>query len=155
MGDADYYAPGQWNFYCDLCGKKAKSSMAMKTWDNFYVCKHHKEVRNPQDFLRGIRDNQSVPWNRSKSVDLFVPVTCSAKTSTAIPHIGLPGCIRPGNVNMAWLPSDPDPVIQGSVPLEGLNGLPGFGLPGASIPSYNHEQPFIAKPELDTYEGIY
>ena len=64
MTDHTYYADGQWNITCDLCGKKAKSGDVEKTWDNQYVCKHHKEMRNPQDFLRGIRDNQSVPFSR-------------------------------------------------------------------------------------------
>jgi len=62
--NADYYAKGEWNFYCDICGAKNKSSRAQKTWDNHYVCVHHKEVRNPQDFLRGVKDDQSVPWSR-------------------------------------------------------------------------------------------
>ena len=64
MGSADYFADGQWNFYCDLCGKKAKSGTAMKTWDNHYVCAHHKEVRNPQDFIRGKAEQPGVPWTR-------------------------------------------------------------------------------------------
>lgn len=73
MGSNNYYAPGQWNFYCDLCGKPGKSSEAVKTWDGFWVCRHHKEERNPQDFLRGVKDNQSVPWSRPQPVDTFVP----------------------------------------------------------------------------------
>lgn len=68
MGSADRYADGEWNFYCDLCGRKNKSSQAMKTWKNTYVCKHHKEVRNPQDFVKGVRDAQAVPWTRPEGV---------------------------------------------------------------------------------------
>ena len=63
MGDANYYSSGNWNFYCQLCGKKNKSQNSMKTWDGFRVCKHHKEVRNPQDFQVPIVDNQTVPWS--------------------------------------------------------------------------------------------
>lgn len=63
-GKADFFADGQWNFYCDLCGAKTKSGEGTRTWDNFYVCKHHKEERNPQDFVRGVRENQSLPWTR-------------------------------------------------------------------------------------------
>ncbi len=70
-----YYADGQWNFYCDLCGRKEKSSKGRKTWDGFYVCAYHKEMRNPQDFVRGVKDDQTVPWSRSKPADVFVPVT--------------------------------------------------------------------------------
>lgn len=64
-GQADFFSPGNWNFYCDICGAKRKSSEARKTWDGFYVCKEHKEERNPQDFVRGVKDDQSVPWTRS------------------------------------------------------------------------------------------
>ena len=70
-----YYAPGEWNFICDLCGDIEKSSNGRKTWDNFYVCARHKETRNPQDFVRGVRDNQTVPWTRSRAVDAFVVST--------------------------------------------------------------------------------
>lgn len=72
MGTADFYADGEWNFFCDLCGRKEKSSKAMKTWDNFRVCHHHKEARNPQDFVRGVKDNQTVPWSRPEAPDTFV-----------------------------------------------------------------------------------
>ena len=70
---ADFFADGQWNFFCDLCGRKAKSSDGVKTWDNHYVCRHHKEVRNPQDFLKGVKDDPSVPWSRPESTDTFAP----------------------------------------------------------------------------------
>lgn len=73
-GSADFYADGQWNFFCDLCGRKNKSSDGVKTWDNHYVCRHHKEVRNPQDFVRGVKDDPSVPWVRAEAPDDFVPL---------------------------------------------------------------------------------
>ena len=81
MGIADRYADGEWNFYCDLCGRKAKSSTAMKTWDNHYVCRHHKEVRNPQDFLRGVKEHQSVPWTRPESLSASAQGTGILDTS--------------------------------------------------------------------------
>ena len=72
MSGNNYYAKGQWNAYCDLCGKPAKSSSMRKTWDGFYVCAFHKEERNPQDFLRGVKDDQSVPWSRPEANWQFV-----------------------------------------------------------------------------------
>lgn len=65
MTDTTTYLQGQFNFYCDLCGKKAKSSQAVRTWDGFYVCQFHQETRNPQDFVRGVKDDQTIPWSRS------------------------------------------------------------------------------------------
>ena len=79
MGSADRYADGEWNFYCDYCGRKAKSSTAVKTWDNFYVCRHHKPVRNPQDFIKGVRDQQNVPWARPEPGESVAPpALCTA-----------------------------------------------------------------------------
>lgn len=65
MTTPSYFVPGQWNFVCDLCGAEGKSGEAVKTWNGLYTCSHHKEVRNPQDFLRGVKDDQSVPWSRT------------------------------------------------------------------------------------------
>lgn len=73
MGANNYFADGQWDFICDLCGKKNKSGNAMKTWDNYYVCRHHKEVRNPQDFVRGVREEMRLPWSRPESPPNYIP----------------------------------------------------------------------------------
>ena len=72
MAGKDYFASGQWNFYCEFCGAKNKSSDGRKTWNGYWVCSHHKEVRNPQDFLRGVKDDQSVPWARPAQPVAFV-----------------------------------------------------------------------------------
>ena len=72
MQNADFFARGEWNFYCDLCGAKQKSSQGVKTWDGFWVCRLHKEARNPQDFVRGVKDNQTVPWSVG-TTDTYVP----------------------------------------------------------------------------------
>jgi hypothetical protein len=97
MGSADRYADGEWNFFCDLCGKKEKSSRAMKTWDNHWVCAHHKEVRNPQDFVKGVKDNQTVPWARSEPTDVYVAATCDLWSSSALADFGTAGCSTVGN----------------------------------------------------------
>ena len=61
---SSFFAKGEWNFTCDLCGRLEKSGRAQKTWDNHWVCMKHKEVRNPQDFLQAVKDDQTVPWSR-------------------------------------------------------------------------------------------
>lgn len=87
MGRSDYFAGGQWNFFCDFCGAKEKSSNGERTWNGYYVCRHHREERNPQDFVRGIKDNQSVPWTRPESVDVFVPTEYDRFFSEALPLV--------------------------------------------------------------------
>ena len=101
---ANFYSKGQWNFFCDLCGAKEKSGNGVKTWDNFYVCKWHKEVRNPQDFLKGVKDDQTVPWARPEATDHFLTY-CTMQSSSAIPKYAVPGCMIPGNNNTAFVPT--------------------------------------------------
>jgi hypothetical protein len=74
MASNNYWASGEWNFICELCGAKRKSKDGVKTWDGHYVCSSHKEVRNPQDFVRGVRENLTVPWSRPPTDDQFVSI---------------------------------------------------------------------------------
>ena len=111
MGIADYYANGQWNAYCDFCGKKQKSSAMVKTWENRYVCRSHKEVRNPQDFLRAVPERQQLPWTNPKPPDIFVqPVLyCTPNGVTAVPDFAVPGCAIPNYTAPGFSP-DSGPI---------------------------------------------
>lgn len=55
---------GDWNALCDRCGFKFKASELYRTWDGYYVDRECWEPRHPQDFVRGIPDDSSVPWSR-------------------------------------------------------------------------------------------
>jgi len=70
LGHADYYAPGQWNAICDRCGFKFKSGELRLEWDNLRVCKACWEPRQPQDFVRGVKDKQTPPWTRPEPTDV-------------------------------------------------------------------------------------
>lgn len=63
------YRKGDWLGICDRCGFKYKASQLARTWDNLYVCRECWEPRHVQDFLRGIPDDQSVPWTRPEGPD--------------------------------------------------------------------------------------
>ncbi len=71
MGRADYWKHGDHNAICDTCGFKFKASELKKTWDNMYVCSKDFEPRHPQDFVRGKKDDQSVPWSRPEGDNVF------------------------------------------------------------------------------------
>lgn len=71
MGRYDYYKPGDWNAECDVCGQKYKASKLKLRWDGLRVCPKDFEYRNPQDFVRGIKDNQSTPFSRPEPPDIF------------------------------------------------------------------------------------
>jgi hypothetical protein len=111
MGQADYFKDGNWNFTCDLCGRKNKSGAAMFTWNGLYVCRHHKEIRNPQDFLRGVKDDQTVPWSRPFQPPLCDTTSfpyedfCTLQGVNSLPGFALPGCAIPSFINVSFFPS--------------------------------------------------
>jgi len=64
MGRADYYKKGQWLVICDVCGMKYHSNDLKMRWDGLMTCRQDWNIRQPQDFVRGIPDPQAVPWSR-------------------------------------------------------------------------------------------
>lgn len=77
---------GDWNVICDQCGVKRKASQVTKRWDGLMVCKTEVrpgcfEHRHPQDFVRTVIDNQSVPFTRPEPADTFIDVTYIDETT--------------------------------------------------------------------------
>lgn len=66
--------PGQWNVVCDRTGFRLPNTMLSFQWNNLLVWNRVWEVRQPQDYLRGIPDNMSVPYARPVQEPQFVPV---------------------------------------------------------------------------------
>jgi hypothetical protein len=87
MGRADYYAEGQYNFRCQECGQKLKSSLGRRRWDGFWVGPECWEIRNPQDFVRGIPDRQAVPWSTGDPPPVFINDTSSPTTTQDYPML--------------------------------------------------------------------
>jgi hypothetical protein len=77
MGHADYLRNGDWNSICDACGHKYKFSTLRLRWDGLWVCSYDFEIRQPQDYLRGIPDNMSVPVARPQAPDTFTVITAT------------------------------------------------------------------------------
>lgn len=71
MGRADYYAEGQWNVWCDRCGRKMKSSEVKKTHDGYYTCDRCWYPRHPQELNQGKKDDQSVPFTTQQPSVIF------------------------------------------------------------------------------------
>ena len=67
------YDRGSWAVICDSCGRKYKASELQKRWDGLMVCQDDWEPRQPQDFVRGVADNQAPPWTRPEPSDNFIP----------------------------------------------------------------------------------
>lgn len=108
-GRADYYSDGDFNALCSMCGRKRKALTLEKNWMGLYRCPEHNESRQPQDFVRNVRDDTSVPWAQTsgafsaggqttKPVPTYVRI-CTVNTQTAFPDIGLPNCMLPDNIH--------------------------------------------------------
>jgi len=58
---------------CDASGFKVSLSNLVKQWDGVMVDRRFVDRRqHPQDFVRGVPDNQSLPYSRPESADQFI-----------------------------------------------------------------------------------
>lgn len=57
---------------CDRCGFERALSSLKEEWTGLKVCKDCWDPRHPQDFVRGVRDDQSVPNPRPEPNDVFI-----------------------------------------------------------------------------------
>lgn len=104
MGAKDYYLHGDYNALCFECGFKFKASELKRHWQGYYVCDSCWEPRHPQDFVRGVPDEQTPPWTQPKPEDTFVAL-CTPNSTTAYPGFAGPGCVIPGYINPLFDPS--------------------------------------------------
>jgi len=72
------YDKGNWIANCDVCGRKYKASLLTERWDGLMCCPDDWEIRQPQDFVRGVPDTQIAPWLRPEPADSFIPVSLTA-----------------------------------------------------------------------------
>lgn len=68
------YKHGQHLFTCDVCGLVYYSESKRKRWDGAIVCSDDWEPRHPQDYVRGKKDEQSVPDARPLPGNKFLEV---------------------------------------------------------------------------------
>lgn len=75
----NWYSPGEWNFTCDICGRVYKSGQMMRGYGSSLdavVCPQCHTPQQPQDFVQGIPDDQSVPvsrpWRDSSAYGIWI-----------------------------------------------------------------------------------
>lgn len=61
MGKRNYLKWGDYNYICQRCGQMYKFSEIKKEWTHLRVCPSCWEPRHPQDYVRGLSDDQNVP----------------------------------------------------------------------------------------------
>jgi|ERR1700678_1908631 len=97
-GRADYFAPGDFNAACSMCGRKRKASTMVRNWQGLYRCPDHNEPRQPQDFVRGVQDIQTPPWAQ-RETDLDVQICTFNSQSDVIGWLAA-GCVVIGRNNI-------------------------------------------------------
>lgn len=68
----NYVVLGDYNVICDRCGFKYKASECKMEWDNLFVCSPCWETKQPQYFIKGVADKQTVPLARPRTVPQFI-----------------------------------------------------------------------------------
>lgn len=85
MADDKHYVPGDFYRICDMTGFKVRAGRTAKQWNNIIVRQKSWEPRQPQDFVRGVTDYQSVPEPRPRQINVFLgPLTTSLTAAAAI-----------------------------------------------------------------------
>lgn len=88
---------GEWLAQCFRCGLKRHASEMRKQWQGYWVCPEHWEPRQPQDFVRGVPDNPSAPWQQPKAEVYVGPQFCTPVDKMALPDYAIPDCSLPNN----------------------------------------------------------
>ena len=80
-----YYAHGQWNATCDQCDGTFKSGALRKMWNGLYACSRCWEPRQPQDFVRAVKDGSPPSWQRGQAfitTQTTIPGTLTSTTTS-------------------------------------------------------------------------
>lgn len=72
MADDRHYVPGDFYRICDRTGFKIRANRTKKEWTGRIVRSQSFELRQPQDFVTGVRDDQTVPEPRPRPADVFI-----------------------------------------------------------------------------------
>lgn len=93
-GPSDRAVLGDNNAICQICGRKYKASQLRKRWDGFLACKDDWHPRQPQDFVRGVKDNQQAPVISAETTDTFI-YQCTIEGISSVVDYALPDCSTP------------------------------------------------------------
>lgn len=67
MGTERFYKAGSFYRICDRTGFAIREERTQMEWQNLIVDRRVYERRQPQDFVKGVADNQTVPYPRPRS----------------------------------------------------------------------------------------
>ncbi len=74
MGTERHYKPGSFYRICDRTGFATRAERTRMEWNGLIVKDRVWEARQPQDFVKGVPDVQTVPYARPRQANTFVGV---------------------------------------------------------------------------------
>jgi hypothetical protein len=77
-----------------MCDRKRKASTMVRNWQGLYRCPEHNEARQPQDFVRDVKDIMTTPWGQPPN-DTYTTY-CEINGMSAIPGYAQAGCMIAG-----------------------------------------------------------
>lgn len=92
-----FYKPGSFWRIDDRSGFKVRAENTRKEWTNLIVATGLWEARQPQDFVKGVTDDQSVPDPRPRQLDVFLgplQTTTTAACAAGTTLIPLASAVR-------------------------------------------------------------
>jgi hypothetical protein len=95
MGQADFLRLGDWNADCSMCGLKFKASALKRHWQGQWRCVKCWEPRQPQDFVRNVVDDTSVPWAQPDNSTFIDPYSCTVQSSSSVADDAAADCSTP------------------------------------------------------------
>lgn len=107
MADDRHYVPGDFYRIDDRSGFKVRAKKQRKEWTNLIVDQKLWESRQPQDFVKGVIDDQTVPEARPRpSQDIFVgPISTTILVRDLLLEGGFPLLLEGGNAGPLLLES--------------------------------------------------
>jgi hypothetical protein len=84
------YNPGDYYQIDDISGFKIRASYSRKQWDNLVTAHGRFSPRNPQDFVMGVRDDQTVSMPRPRQANQYAVVATYVTAPTPAGVFSLP-----------------------------------------------------------------
>lgn len=133
------WANGGWLTICDVCGRKFKEDRLRMRWDGLMTCEGDWEVRQPQDFVRGVADIQAPPFVRPEQQNSFLPYNF---TQYPLDDVTYEETLAKDAVKVIGILTTTKAVLNGNV----LNG--DLAINATSFDDYNPEQILLSETVL-------
>lgn len=124
MADDKHYVGGDWYRIDDRSGFKVRQGQTKKEWNGLIVRDQSWEARQPQDFVQGVADDQSVTEPRPRQINQFIGPLTTVTTAPLIINdttVHLQSSLRMLVNDILWIMMD-----NGVVMVTKITSVPSF-----------------------------